>query len=119
MSATFWSTGITIAWHRSGRVSASAVFQLTDPGGTEARGEIYSPEVALSLEDLIVKFRADVAARGIEFRVAPGLPPRLYAECDGEGDPAEHYYPPDWREQLAAEANRIGWTGPRIGGIES
>lgn len=53
--------------------------------------------------DMLIK---DAERLGISFGLS-GLRPALYAKQDGED--GEEFYPTDWRNQLAREADRIGW----------
>lgn len=117
----YWSPGITVEWHGDGNVSARLQFfddgfgnHHSTEGGMRTRYQC-----AMPLSDVIDLLKGDADRLGIKFRHAGQVPPALYAEQDGEGDPAEHYCPPNWRELLAAEAERIGWAGPRTEGIES
>jgi hypothetical protein len=131
--SAYISTGITVSYREiAGRKDgkhcpgwgASLDFQDAglagdddaDTGAVSTEGTLYTRyavvdgDTRTGLSAAVDALIADAARLGIEFRNAGGPTPYLYYKGDGEW---EDYPPPEgWREILAAEAERIGWTSP-------
>ena len=75
---------------------------------TPTRYPVRDSKIRSGLSIAIDTLLADAARLDIDFPTAPS--PRLYYWGDGE-DP-NHPAPEGWRDLLAAEADRIGWTHP-------
>lgn len=129
-STTYWTTGITLAYHPDGARDRggnhlpgwSGELDYFDDGwagdddadagkicteGTLRTRYVIKDGVQQSaLRAIVDTLIADAGRLGVRFR--PAMPPRLFVRGDGEwGDVP---LPDGWRELLAAEAARIGWA---------
>lgn len=129
-STSYWATGITLTWHpdisadyQGARTSSwSGKLDFFDDGwrgddnpdegrvateGTlRTRYAVADGQQQTALAAVIDTLIADAQRLGIQLGTeADG--PRLYVPGDGEW--ADHPFPDDWRNLLAAEAQRIGW----------
>jgi hypothetical protein len=109
----YWSTGITVRWQE--RNGWGAHLRFHDDGFMDNRsteGSLHTRYFIGGSDGLakaIDLLREDAERLGIEFRTAPVDPgPWIYYETDGED--SEWPPPPRWREQLAEQAQRLGWT---------
>ncbi|KAB1146846.1 hypothetical protein F7R91_14820 [Streptomyces luteolifulvus] len=125
----YWSTGITVTWSsRAHTINGvphsgwSALLDFYDAGFVSDRAEhgeastqgtlrtryyIRDSENVSGLTVAVDNLITDAERLGIDFRLWDGRSPLLYYKGDGE-DP-EFVPPPNWRETLRTEADRLGW----------
>jgi hypothetical protein len=126
----YWATGISVRWHEHsgshdgvphGGWSAKVDFlddgfcnddadaaQISTEGTLRTRYSVRDGNRVSGLRAAIDALLLDIKRLGIEMRGSDASPPSIYYHGDGE-DP-EWPPPVGWRELLAAEAERIGWT---------
>jgi hypothetical protein len=130
-SGRYWSTGITVTyapfaeringepypgWHASldyrddGFTNNNPeTVQVSTEGSLHTRYPVRSSKVRTGLSIAIDTLIADAERLGITFTTLPGnRGPHLYYDGDGENE--AHPAPEDWRDLLAAEAERLGWS---------
>lgn len=128
-STSYWATGITLTWHpdipadyQGARTTGwSGKLDYFDDGwagdDNPDRGRIategtlrtryrVADSQQTALAAVIDTLIADAQRLGIQLGTSADGP-RLYVPGDGEWD--DHPLPDDWRNLLAAEAQRIGW----------
>lgn len=121
-SGRYWTTGITVAYQPHSDSWGASLdycddgFANDDPekglvsteGTLTTRYAVKASETRSGLAIAVDNLLADAKRLGIEFIGGADTAPFLYYRGDGEHD---DFPPPDgWRENLAAEAERIGFT---------
>jgi hypothetical protein len=130
-SGRYWSTGINLTyspfaeringepypgWHASLDYlddgfadNDPEIGQVSTEGRLCTRYPVRNAKIRLGLSIAIDTLIADAERLGIEFTTLPGHrgPQVLY---DGDGENAEHPPPEGFRDMLAAEADRLGWS---------
>lgn len=127
-SGRYWSTGITLHWQENSARIEDELFsgwyasldyrddgfadndsetgRISTEGTLHTRYAVLDSKTRTGLSLAIDTLLTDAERLGIDFsHVTVG--PFLYYKGDGE-DP-DHVPPADWRNMLAAEAERIGW----------
>lgn len=120
-----WSTGITVGANERGdgsvRWGAAAEFydggfvdtEDADAGQISTEGEIRTryfvdtTDATDGLTTAIDTVKRDAERLGIKFE-PPGGSPTLYVRGDGEW--SDVWLPDNWRERLAEQAKRLGWS---------
>lgn len=106
MARTFWAVGITVKPVDSGFVGD---VEICDDHFAEAKavhGHIYT-YVLSTMQAAIDSVKASAEDLGLEWRNIHNKP-RLYIYGDGEHTDVS--YPANWRSELKAQADRIGWV---------
>lgn len=121
-SPSYWTTGIILAWHPEREAWSGKLNYLDDgwagddnpdtgdistEGTLRTRYALTNGQHQTALTAVIDALVADATRLGIQLG-APWTAPWLYVEGDGEHTDVP--LPADWRELLATEARRIGWS---------
>lgn len=130
-STTYWSIGIVLTWHPDGARDHDGTRvpgwsgQLdylddgwagdddADSGNVSTEGTLRTRYVLrdgnnqTAIRTIIDTLIADATRLGIQLGSAE-VPPQLYVPGDGEWEDSPA--PEGWREMLAVEAQRIGWS---------
>lgn len=109
----YWASGIVVKYREHSDDWSASVDFLDDgfcqddstEGRLHTRYFIGGSEALTRAIDVV---KADAERLGIRFGVLDGETGRIYAHQDGE-DP-EYPMPDGWRELLAWQSERIGWT---------
>ena len=109
----YWSTGIILKYLEPNRWAAKVQFfdNGTASEDKSTKGTL-TTSYFVGLETAIDTIKADAERLGIEFKTTPGRTgmPMLLAHGDGESE--DWPMPENWKEILAEQAERIGWSMP-------